>query len=146
MMRRRSGMQIYVEPIALETLSDERSSSLLGRLKARHDETCAIEERGDLLALLHAEEQDSLEFVMGFRVPSRSQIETMAKEKFMGESVHLGAAWVVDSPLLFVVAWNGQRAYALPISGLGPGTWRSLDEHLELVRAAAFESAAVGAE
>jgi hypothetical protein len=94
-----------------------------------------VEQRGDRLVLLQRLASGAFEFLTAFRSPTVEEIEETAEAEFAGDC-KLAFTWVIDTPILFVVGWNADRARALPVMGLGRPTWRPLADHLAQVEQA----------
>lgn len=95
-----------------------------------------VEAEGRRLVLLHRRAPDEpFRFVRALGAPSRAQIEETAAERFPA-GCKLTVAWLVDSPIMFVVAWDGERSEALPLGGPGRPSWVHLHEYLMVLRTA----------
>jgi hypothetical protein len=97
-----------------------------------------VEADGRRLVLLHRRAPtEPFRFVRALGAPSRAQVEETAAERFPA-GCRLTIAWLVDSPILFVVAWDDERCEALPLGG-GRAAWVPLHDHLSRLRTAASD-------
>jgi hypothetical protein len=131
--------RLYVQPIQFVLAATLDADDLMIDVQRHADETALLEERGGALVLIHREVgSDRFQFVSAFRSPTCTSIEELAAKEFF-QPCSLAMAWVIDSPILFALAWDDHHRKALPINGLGRMTWRTLAEHVSRVRDAVSE-------
>ena len=123
---------LYVHLIAPDDVSRLDSEALVLDIMeaSATGEAAKVEAKGSRLVLLRRRAAgEPFQFVRALGTPSRALIEKMADEQFP-EGCNLTIAWLVDSPIMFVVAWDIERSEALPLGGLGRAAWVPLHEHL----------------